>query len=164
MKQEVTNFGKFYRLLRLMPGDQDTDELKDSLVWKFTDFRSNSLREIKRIEYERMIEYMKGQTGEVAEIRKREGYYGEEAGVWRRRAIAAVFGFYQKIKEPVTLNYVKAIICRAGKVKDINQIPPAGIREIYNSWTQKQRVRNNVEQVMKEELVKSGYLEEGDEL
>lgn len=32
MKQEVTNFGKFYRLLRLLPGGQDPDELKEDLV------------------------------------------------------------------------------------------------------------------------------------
>ena len=161
MKQEVTNFGKFYRLLRLLPGDQDTDELKDSLVWKFTDFRTNSLREMKRTEYERMIEYMQSKTGDAGETRKREGYYGEEAGVWRRRAIAAVFGFYKKIKEPVTLNYVKAIICRAGAVTDINQIPPAKMRELYNAWLMKQRVKGSVDCVVDRELVKFGYLEEG---
>lgn len=161
MKQEVRNFGKFYRLLRLLPGDQDTDELKDSLVWKFTDFRTNSLREIKRTEYERMIEYMQSKTGNTGKARKREGYYNEEAGVWRRRAIAAVFGFYQKIKEPVTLNYVKTIICRAGGETDINRIPPAKMREIYNAWLMKQRVKQSVDRVADEELVKYGYLEKG---
>lgn len=164
MKQEVTNFGKFFRLLRLLPGDQDTDELKDSLVWKFTDFRSNSLREMKRIEYERMIEYMENQTGQTEGIWKRAGYYGKDAEVWRRRAIAAIFGFYTKIKEPVTLDYVKRIICRAGGTTDINRIPPAKMREIYNSWTMKQRVKGNVDSVVQEELVKAGYLEKGDGL
>lgn len=164
MKQEVTNFGRFYALLKLMPGGQDPEELKEELVWKFTDFRTNSLREIRRIEYDRMIEEMKRWTGKAAETRKRAGYYGEEAGVWRRRAIAAVFGLYEKIKEPVTLDYVKGIICRAGKVTDINQVPPARMREIYNSWIQKQRVKGNVDWIADEELVKYGYLEKGDVL
>ena len=110
MKQEVTNFGKFYRLLRLLPGGQDPDELKEDLVWKFTDFRTNSLREMKREEYNRMVEYLENMTGGQIPERRRRGYNRDEAELWRRRAIAAVFGFYEKIKEPVTLEYVKGII------------------------------------------------------
>lgn len=161
MKQEVTNFGRFYALLKLMPGGQDPEELKEELVWKFTDFRTNSLREIKRAEYDRMIEYMEGVTGGQEPERRRRGYYTDEAKLWRKRAIAAVFGFYEKIKEPVTLDYVKGVICRAGKATDINQIPPAKMREIYNSWLMKQRVKKSVDRVTDEELAKYGYLEKG---
>lgn len=163
MKQEVTNFGKFFRLLRLMPGDQDTSELKDRLVWLFTDFRTNSLREMQSVEYERMIEFMKNETGGQEPERKRKGYYSDDAKLWRRRAIAAVFGFYEKIKEPVTLDYVKGIICRAGKATDINQIPPAQMRDIYNSFLMKQRVKKSVDRVVDSELEKYGYLEKGGE-
>ena len=161
MKQEVTNFGKFYRLFRLLPGGQDPDELKEDLVWKFTDFRTNSLREMKREEYNRMVEYLENMTGGQIPERRRRGYYSDEAELWRRRAIAAVFGFYEKIKEPVTLEYVKGVICRAGKVTDINQVPPAKMRDIYNSWLMKQRVKKSVDRVADEELVKYGYLEKG---
>lgn len=164
MKQEVTNFGRFYALLKLIPGGQDPEELKEELVWKFTDFRTNSLREIKRCEYDRMIEYMEKVAGRQGPERRRRGYYSDEAKLWRKRAIAAVFGFYEKIKEPVTLEYVKGVICRAGKVTDINQIPPARMREIYNSWLMKQRVKKSVDRVTDEELVKYGYLEKGDVL
>lgn len=160
MKQEVTNFGKFYRLLRLMPGRQGDEELKERLVWQFTDCRTNSLREMTPTEYDRMVEYMDRQTGQVKE-RKRPGYYGGEAEMWRKRAIAAVFGFYRKIREEVTLEYVKRIICRAGGVTDINRIPPAKMREIYNAWLMKQRVKGSVDRVVDRELVKFGYLEEG---
>lgn len=157
MKQEVTNFGKFFRLLRLMPGDQDTDELKESLIWKFTDFRTNSLREIKRSEYDRLIEYMEDQTGTVKQVRQRTGYYNNDGEIWRKRAIAAVFGFYGKIKEPVTLDYVKGIICQAGSVGDINQIPPTKMREIYNTWLLKQKVKNKVDNIVDNELKRYGY-------
>lgn len=160
MKQEVTNFGKFYRLLRLMPGCQGDEELKEKLVWQFTDYRTNSLREMKRVEYDRMVEYMERQSGQ-AETRKRSGYYGEEAEMWRKRAIAAVFGFYGKIREEVTLGYVKGIICRAGGVTDINRIPPAKMREIYNAWLMKQRVKGDVDRMADRELERFGYLEEG---
>lgn len=162
MKQEVTNFGKFYRLIRLMPGWQGDEELKERLVWQFTDCRTNSLREMKRTEYDRMVEYMEGVCGTgQTKIQKRTGYYGEEAELWRKRAIAAVFGFYRKIREEVTLEYVKGIICRAGGVTDINRIPSAKMREIYNAWLMKQRVKGNVDRVVDRELVKFGYLEEG---
>lgn len=176
MKQEVTNFGKFYRLLRLMPGWQDDDELKEKLVWQFTGYRTNSLREMKRTEYDRMVEYMEGmsRSGQAPEGRgddrngndgrTRPGYYGEEAAMWRKRAIAAVFGFYRKIREEVTLEYVKGIICRAGGTTDINRIPTAKMREIYNAWLMKQRVKGNVDREVKRELVKFGYLEKGDGL
>ena len=61
----------------------------------------------------------------------------------------------------MTLEYVKGIICQAGKVTDINQIPPAKMREIYNSWLMKQRVKQSVDRVADKELVKYGYLEKG---
>lgn len=161
MKQEVMNFGRFYSLLKLMPGVADAEEIKRQLVWRFTDLRTDSLREMRKMEYERMIEYMEDVTGQVEPERKRRGYYSDDAKLWRRRAIAAVFGFYGKIKEPVTLDYVKGVICRAGKATDINQIPPAKMREIYNSWLMKQRVKKNVDQITNEELAKYGYLEKG---
>lgn len=157
------NFGKFYRLLRLLPGWQDDVELKERLVWQFTEYRTNSLREMKRTEYDRMLEYMEGVCQvDQTEERKRPGYYSDEAAMWRKRAIAAVFGFYGKIHETVTLDYVKAIICRAGGATDINRIPPAKMREIYNVWLMKQRVKGYVDREVKRELVKYGYLEEGD--
>lgn len=161
MKQEVTNFGRFYSLLKLMPGVADAEEIKRQLVWRFTDLRTDSLREMRKMEYERMIGYMEDVTGQVEPERKRRGYYSDDAKLWRRRAIAAVFGFYGKINEEVTLEYVKGIICRAGKVTDINQVPPAKMREIYNSWLMKQRVKKSVDRVTDEELARYGYLEKG---
>lgn len=157
MKQEITNFGRFYSLLKLMPGITDAEETKRQLVWRFTDLRTDSLKEIRKIEYGRMIEYMEDVTGQAEPQRKRRGYYSEDAKLWRKRAIAAVFGFYTKIKEPVTLEYVKAIICRAGSATDINQIPPTRMREIYNTWLLKQKVKNKVDNIVDNELKRYGY-------
>ena len=163
MKQEVTNFGRSFSLLRLMHGVNDPEEMRRELVWRFTDMRTDSLLEIRRAEYNRMIEHMENETSNREPKRKRKGYYSDDAKLWRRRAIAAVFGFYEKIKEPVTLDYVKGILCRAGKVTDINQIPPAQMRDIYNSWLMKQRVKKSVDRVVDSELEKYGYLEKGGE-
>lgn len=59
MKQKVTNFGKFYALLKQMPGP-DMEQVKESLVWQFTGMRTYSLREMKTGEYEEMTRYMQG--------------------------------------------------------------------------------------------------------
>lgn len=159
MKQEVTNFGRFYSLLKLMPGvaDAEAEETKRQLVWRFTDLRTDSLKGIRKIEYGRMVEYMEDVTGQAEPERKRRGYYSEDAKMWRKRAIAAVFGFYGKINEQVTLEYVKGIICRAGSATDINQIPPTKMREIYNTWLLKQKVKNKVDNIVDKELKRYGY-------
>lgn len=59
MKQKVTNFGKFYALLKQMPGS-DVEQVKENLVWQFTGMRTYSLREMKAGEYEEMTRYMQG--------------------------------------------------------------------------------------------------------
>ncbi len=59
MKQKVTNFGKFYALLKQMPG-VDMEQVKESLVWQFTGLRTCSLREMTGKEYMEMIRYMEG--------------------------------------------------------------------------------------------------------
>lgn len=164
MKQEVTNFGKFYRLLRLMPGDQDPVELKERLVWEFTDFRTNSLREMKRTEYERMIEEMERRTGKATETRKRAGYYGPEMDKLRKDTMGVIFAYFRMIREPKDARYVKGIICRAGQVTDMNQISRVHLLRIYNDWRKRVKVREINDEIVKEELVKAGYLEEGDEL
>lgn len=53
MKQQVTNFGRFYAALRELSIIGDRDEVKESLVWQYTGGRTGSLREMTRTEYER---------------------------------------------------------------------------------------------------------------
>lgn len=155
MTQEIKNFGKFYRLLAVLPDGGDRAELKERLVWQFTDGRTGSLREMRKEEYARMCAHLETIAGEVP--REHGGHYGREAEKWRKRAIAAIFGFYQKIGEPVGMDYVKAILCRAaGGARDINQIAPSKLREIYNCWLMKQRVKGKVDGILAEELKKYG--------
>ena len=52
MAQEITNFSRFFSLLRQLPGDVDQDDLKRSLVLQCTGNRTDSLREMKRGEYQ----------------------------------------------------------------------------------------------------------------
>lgn len=52
MSQEIHNFARFFKLLAMMPGHMDRDELKESLVLQHTGGRTDSLREMTRKEYD----------------------------------------------------------------------------------------------------------------
>lgn len=55
MAQEVTNFRRFYGLLKKMPYRIDEDE-RHSLIAQATGWRTNSLREMTRAEYDEMCD------------------------------------------------------------------------------------------------------------
>lgn len=55
MSGQVTNFGRFYGLLKLMPG-MDKEELKQQLVMYWTMGRTDSLREMTQHEYHKMCD------------------------------------------------------------------------------------------------------------
>lgn len=53
----MTNFGKFYALLKQMPG-VDMEQVKESLVWQFSGLRTYSLREMTGKEYMEMLRHI----------------------------------------------------------------------------------------------------------
>lgn len=53
MKQ-ITNFARFYAAFNRVPCPTDRDEMKKLLVLQYTDGRTDSLREVRRGEYEAM--------------------------------------------------------------------------------------------------------------
>ena len=57
MSTQVTNFARFYGLLKLMPG-MDRDELKEQLVSQYTQGRTMSLREMTQPEYHKMCDHL----------------------------------------------------------------------------------------------------------
>ncbi len=67
MRQEVTNFARFYAAFNSLPYEGERDDLKCSLVREYTDNRTESLREMTRDEYNRCcaaIENISGQKDE----------------------------------------------------------------------------------------------------
>lgn len=54
----VDNYGKFYKLLKLLPGAD-----KETLVWQFTNGRTAHLRQMTDTEYERMCKEMERVIG-----------------------------------------------------------------------------------------------------
>ena len=70
MAQEVNNFGRFYTAVRALNPIGDRDEVKKSLVYQYTDGRTDSLREMTRTEYDRCCTDLERKAGGQDELRK----------------------------------------------------------------------------------------------
>lgn len=68
MEQEVTNFARFYGILKQgykFATKELGDEFKESVVSQFTDGRTTSLREMTRKEYDTMCDKLEGVTAKL---------------------------------------------------------------------------------------------------
>lgn len=70
MKQQVTNFGRFYTAIRAMSIIGDRDEVKRQLVWQYTNGRTDSLKEMTRQEYDRCCDDLERKNGYKDQLRK----------------------------------------------------------------------------------------------
>ncbi len=70
MKQQVTNFARFYTAIRELNPIGDRDDVKRSIVWQYTNGRTDSLREMSRAEYDKCCEDLERKTGRKDELRK----------------------------------------------------------------------------------------------
>jgi hypothetical protein len=58
MEKTITNYARFYSLLNRMPYTGDRNELKESLIWRFSNLRTTSLKEMSYSEYIAMCNSM----------------------------------------------------------------------------------------------------------
>ncbi len=70
MKQQITNFGRFYTAVRALNPIGDRDEIKKSLVYQYTNGRTDSLREMSKSEYDCCCEDLERKAGRQDELRK----------------------------------------------------------------------------------------------
>ena len=70
MKQQVTNFGRFYTAIRAMNPVGDREEVKRSIVLQYTDGRTDSLREMTLAEYTRCCSDLERRTDGMDILRK----------------------------------------------------------------------------------------------
>lgn len=91
MAQEVNNFGRFYTAVRALNPIGDRDEVKKSLVYQYTDGRTDSLREMTRTEYDRCCTDLERKAGGQDELRKERSktlklmqQMGVDTTDWRR--------------------------------------------------------------------------------
>jgi hypothetical protein len=65
-RQQVTNFSRFYSLLRTIPYIGDRDDLKRDMVSQATSGRTEHLREMTRVEYNQCCKDMERLSGNHA--------------------------------------------------------------------------------------------------
>ena len=66
----MRNYHRFYASLNRLPGG-NTEDMKESLVWSFTDGRTTSLKEMTQKEYNAMCASLEERTGWKDELRKK---------------------------------------------------------------------------------------------
>lgn len=88
MKRKLTSYARFYALLNRMPGDRS--QIKETLVARFTEGRTTSLRDMRTSEYEAMC------TALEAEI-EHPGLSVEEFHRERKRLRSAVLHRMQRL-------------------------------------------------------------------
>lgn len=64
MKQEITNFARFYASFNKLPYNGDREEFKKSIVMQYTWNRTDSLREMTRKEYAACCSALEKLTGQ----------------------------------------------------------------------------------------------------
>lgn len=71
MRQEVTNFARFYASFNLLPYNGDREEFKKSIVMQYTWNRTDSLREMTRKEYDECCNALEKLTGRKDDLKKK---------------------------------------------------------------------------------------------
>ena len=66
----VQNYHRFYASLNRLPGG-NTEDMKESLVWSFTDGRTTSLKEMTQKEYNAMCASLEERTGWKEQLKKK---------------------------------------------------------------------------------------------
>lgn len=91
MKQEVTNFARFYASFNRLPCAGDREDLKKSVVLQYTWNRTDSLREMTRREYDDCCTALEKMTGYKDELKKKRSVclrlmqrIGVDTGDWAR--------------------------------------------------------------------------------
>lgn len=80
-QQEVTNFGRFYGLFRKLAVPSGmAEEVKEQMVWQYSDGRTHSLRELRKVEYVALCEALQREVGGGEELVKRMAYRLELKG------------------------------------------------------------------------------------
>lgn len=77
-----------------------------------------------------------------------EGDKGDQMDKLRKRAMAAIGGYLRKIDKESNAEIIKGIACRSTGYQSFNKIPAERLRNLYNTFRNKQRtwMRRSVSQ------------------
>lgn len=98
---------------------------RDEIIYQFTNGRTTSARQLQQAELDELCAVLDKNTLKLDQKRK--------------RCIRAQFAVFEMMNKQVTMDYVKACICRRAKVENINDITSGKLDNIYNSLLDAQK-------------------------
>ena len=81
-----------------------------------------------------------------------EGNKGDEMDKLRKRAMAAIGGYLRKINQASNAEIIKGIACRSTGYTSFNMIPAERLRNVYNTFRNKQKDIDTTESIAMELL------------
>ncbi len=98
---------------------------RDEIIYQFTGGRTTSARQLQPAELDELCAVLDKNTLKLDQKRK--------------RCIRAQFAVFEMMNKQVTMDYVKACICRRAKVENINEITSGKLDNIYNALLDAQK-------------------------
>ena len=117
------------QLMTILSIQKVSDEDRAQLVCSWTKGRTTSTRELTAKEMQDIVDKL--QNAEQS-----------NPDIWRKRVMAAIYGFLGKMNKEATPELVKGIACRAAKVQDFNKIPTQRLISLYTAFTNMQKDLN----------------------
>lgn len=84
-----------------------------------------------------------------------EGDKGDEMDKLRKRAMAAIGGYLRKINQTSNAEIIKGIACRSTGYTSFNKIPAERLRNVYNTFRNKQKDIDAAESIAMEMYMNS---------
>lgn len=125
------------QLMTILSIQKVSDEDRANLVFSWTSGRTTSARELSPSEISQIVEKLQNSEKDSADI-------------WRKRVMAAIYGFLQKMNKEANPDLVKGIACRAAKVTDFNKIPTQRLVSLYTAFTNMQKDMNFAKKMVSE--------------
>lgn len=117
------------QLMTILSIQKVSDEDRAQLICSWTKGRTTSARELTPQEMDDIV--TKLQYSNI-----------ESPDLWRKRVMAAIYGFLKKMNKEANPDIVKGIACRAAKTKDFNKIPVQRLVCLYTAFTNMQKDLN----------------------
>ncbi len=146
--RKTGKFAIFYSLLTQM-GIPHTD--RRDFIFDFTEGQYTSLADLYEKDQD-LYNWM------IAQMQIKVAEYRSENSKLRKRVIASIFAYFEKIGQKVSIDYVKAVACRSTGYGDFNKIPPERLRNVYNSFNNKVKDFESVSKITQQKLARMYHL------
>lgn len=130
------------QLMTILSIQKVSDDDRAQLVCSWTKGRTTSARELSASELNDIVEKLQNSDAVSPDV-------------WRKRVIAAIYGFLGKMNKEANPEIVKGIACRAAKIDNFNKIPVQRLISLYTAFTNMQKDLNFAKKMIGEFITDS---------